>query len=170
MPGKKDEYVQMGYLSVTESGAGTLTFAGLTVYSNVMGQKGLLIHRVDYNIAEGTLDDFAAAGDSLTFGLVGDNSLSGISLDNPAVYDYNYMVREDFGTAGNAKVYKNPVIKNYTELPGGGLLVPADRLYAYAQGGSLTDAATITARFYFTIMDLNAQDYLELAQALRVLK
>jgi len=170
MAGKKDQYSQMGYMRVVESAANTLTFAGLSVFSNVLGQKAMIIHRVEYLLSTATPAFLVADADAITFGLGGDDSLTTVALDSPQIYDYNKIVRVDYGTAGVAFWDVEPIVKDYTMLPGGGKLVPADRLFVWAQGVSIASAITVTARFEYTINDLSAQDYLELAQSLRVLR
>lgn len=169
MPAKKDEYSQLAYVSVTESAANTLTFAGLSVFSNILTPKGIIIHRIEYQISNAVLDLFNASGDTLTYGLAGDDSVSTISLDDAQVYDYNLLQRIDLGAAATGYFRDDVHVNDFSSLPGGGRLVPADRIYAYAQGSGLTGASTIRVRFHFTIKDLSPQQYLELAQSLRVL-
>ena len=164
------DFSQIGYLKVTESGANTLTYAGLSVFSNVLGQKGMIINRAEYRVDTVELQKLVGAGDLIQFGLAGDDSKTSISLKDPDVYDMNEVGYLAFGTPGAAALYEMPVVKDWTALPGGGLLVPADRLFAYVSGNSLATAVAFQVRFWFDIIDLNAQDYLELAQAMRVLK
>lgn len=166
----KELYSQIGYLQVVESAANTLTFNGLSVFSNVLGQKGMLLHRIEYYLPPATIDLLAADNDALLFGMSGTNTLTSITLDNAEVYDYSDLKVNEFGTGANVLLINGVHIKDYGNLPGGGKLVPADRLYAWCKGENLNSAATVNARFDFTILDLSAQDYLELAQSLRVLK
>lgn len=166
----KEQFSQIGYLTVSESAAGTLTFAGLSVFSNVLGQKGMVIHRAEYFRLPAAIGLLIADDDRLEFGISGSNSMTDIDLDDPEVYDYNLCIMEAYGTAANILEFQDPILKDWSNLPGGGLLVPADRLYMWIRGSSLASAASMSVRFWYTILDLSAQDYLELAQALRVLK
>jgi len=170
MPTTKELFAQMGYISVTESAANTLTFAGLSVFSNVLGQKGMVIHRIEYDLPPATLLELSGEGDALIFGLSGTNSLTSILLDSPEIYDYESWYIKHIGTAAVALDRKGVVAKSYESLPGQGILVPADRLYAYLKGTGLGNPVNIKARFWYTILDLSAEQYLELAQSLRVLK
>lgn len=166
----KESYSQIGYLAVTESAANTLTFNGLSVFSNVLGQKGMIIHRADYAISSTTLGVLAASQDGFQVGLAGSDALTTIALDDPEVYDYVFLSRRDYGTAASALILQFPIKRDFTQLPGGGLLVPADRLYGYFEGVNLSNPGGVTIRFWYTIIDLSAADYLELAQSMRVLK
>lgn len=170
MAKQKDMFSQLAYIAVTESGANTLTFASMTVFSNILTPKGLLIHRVSYNLPTGTWDLITTAdGDSLYFGLAGDDSMTAVAMDDPKIYDYNLVTRDDAGTAAAANILNSPKVVDFTMLPGSGKLVPADRLYIWCAGESLTGAATVQARIDFTVADLDASEYLELAQSLRIL-
>lgn len=166
----KDLYSQIAFLNVTESGAATLTFNGLTIATNVLQQSGMIIHRVEYEFNGATLAILNSTSDTWQFGLSGSDSLTTISLQDPEVYDENRIIRVDLGTAGTGMFVAMPIIKDFTNLPGGGRLVPADRLYLFLVGSGTASAGSMNARVHFTITDLNAESYLELAQSLRVLK
>jgi hypothetical protein len=166
----KEQFPQSGYLSVIESAADTLTFNGLSVFSNVLGQKGMVLHRCEYSFDYTSIDRLSANQDGVIFGLAGDDSATTIALDDAEVYDYNLIETVYHGAAASANAYRYPVMKDWTGLPGGGKLVPADRLYGYVAGNNLSGAMALYIRFEYTIVDLSAQEYLELAQALRVLK
>ena len=167
---KSEKFSQIGYLKVEESAANTLTFAGLSVFSNVLSNQGMIIHQVEYSIGSAALQELDAEGDSINFGISGSDSLTTLDLDDPEVYDFNVLRRIDFGTAGSAETIMMPYMKDFSQLPGGGILVPADRLYTYVQGISLVSAITAHCRFRYTLITLSPVDYLELAQTLRVLK
>lgn len=166
----KEQYSQFGYLEVTESAANTLTFGGLSVFSNVLGQKGMIIHRVQYLFSPADIAVLAAADDSVYFGLCGDDSLTTIGLDSASVYDFQRLDLNEYGTAASMLLIRQPFVTDFTGLPGMGKLVPADRVYAFLKGTALASAITVLVRFHYTIIDLSTADYLELAQSLRVLR
>lgn len=166
----KDTFSQIAYLAVTESAANTLTFNGLSVFSNVLGQRGMIIHRIEYLVKTGTYALMTASGDGIAMGLAGSDALTQVAQDDPEVYDLVRLYRQDFGTAATGSVYQTPMVSDYNRLPGGGILVPADRLFLFVLGVSLGGAATINARVRFTLLDMSPSDYLELAQAMRVLR
>jgi len=165
----KEKWSQIGYLTVTESAANTLTFAGLSVFSNVLGQKGMIIHRIQYVLDDSVVNAFSANADGFVFGLAGTDDNTSIYLYDPEIYDYNNVITLQ-GTFVGFTLFRNPVEKSYEYLPGGGLLVPADRLYIFAKGTGFGVAGKVSVRFYFTLVDLAAAEYLELAQSLRVLR
>lgn len=168
---RKDEFSQIGYIQVVESGANTLTFNGLSVFSNILEPKGLVIHQIEYDLDENQRNLVIANADSIVYGLTGADDLTAISLDDAQVYDMGRIMGYTIATAAGTSWEDrfSPFIRDFTDLPGGGRLVPADRIYGFVLGGSLAGPVTLNVRFHFTIMDLTAQQYLELAQALRVL-
>ncbi len=166
---RKDEFSQMAYIAVVESGANSLTFNGISVFSNILTPKGMILHQVEYNINAAAYALLVAAGDAIIFGLSGDDSAAAVALDDAQTYDYNVIQRVDFGAAASGGVVHAIHNVDWTGLPGGGKLVPADRLFGYVQGASIASALSIAIRLQFTLKDLNAQQYIELAQSLRVL-
>lgn len=165
----KDMYTQLAYMSVTESAVNTLTFQGLSVFSNVMQSNAMIIHRIDYYLTAYTLRQLTASADALLFGVGGDDTLATIDPGNAQVYDYQQIQQLIHGTPANAQLVNQTYRVDFSTLPGGGRIVPADRLYGFVQGTSLADVATVNIRVHFTITPLSAQEYLELAQSLRVL-
>ncbi len=166
----KDLFSQIGYIDVTMSAINTLTFNGLSVFSNILTPKGLIIHYIEYALGTATLQDLDTDGDQIFFGLCGDDQMAAILLSNAQVYDNHALTRlESAAAATNFLLDKSPIKQDFTGLPGGGRLVPADRIYVYAGSGGMTVVGVVSCRFHFTLKDLSAQEYIELAQSLRVL-
>lgn len=166
---QKDEFAQIAYIGVNESAANTLTFNGLSVFSNVLTPKGLLVHAVEYHILPATIDLLAADTDGIRLGLAGTDQITAIEWDDARVYDFNSYVVNFYGTPASQWIFEMPIRVDWSGLPGGGRLLPADRIYGFVQGIALGGAASIEIRFHFTLIDLSAQQYIELAQSLRVL-
>lgn len=166
---KKDEFSQIAYMTVTETALNTLTFQGMSVFSNILTPKGMVIHRIEYECPVANQALIAASNDYLTFGIAGDDTLTAIVLSDAKVYDYQTVALREVGTPASAFLFSTMHIIDFTQLPGGGRLVPADRVYMFVEGVSLTGPATVSARLHFTLKDLAPQQYIELAQALRVL-
>ncbi len=171
MPAKrKDVFSQIGYVTVTMAAINTLAFNGLSVFSNILTPKGLIIHMAEYFVGTATLQDIDTDGDQFYFGLCGDDSIAAIDQANAQVYDHHGIIRlESAGAAANFILVDTPIVKDFSTLPGGGRLLPADRIYIYAGSGGMTVVGNVTCRFHFTLKDLSAQEYIELAQSLRVM-
>lgn len=166
----KDTYAQIAFLTVTEAAANTLTFGGLSVFSNVLSQQAMIVHRIEYEFNITSLTYMSGTGDGMVFGLAGSDTISAITMADPQVYDENRFALWYMGTPATIKWQETPIVRDWTGMPGGGKLVPADRLYIYLQGISLANPATVVARVHFTLLEMSASEYLELAQSLRVLR
>lgn len=167
-----DKFTQFAYLSVTMSGANTLTFARLDVITGaLMGSKqyGLLIERAEIWYADATLRDLDTDGDTMESALTVSNGISDISPSNPEVIVHQAVLRTDAGTAANATFHIEPIARDFTGLTGGGLLVPADRLYLAMASSGMTVAGVTRMRLYYKTVELGAQEYLELLQARSIL-
>ncbi len=165
-----DKFANIAHLQVTESAAGTLTYAQLSMANTLMSERfAMIIHRAEVTISN-IHSQFNAAGDTANFGLCLSDRVTNITdLSQPEVLFMGQLVRVDFGAAASGYFFERPVVYDFTLLPGGGLLVPADRLYIGAQGVSLVAALTVAMRLYYTVMPLDTADYWELIEARRVM-
>lgn len=164
--GRSDQFVQYASAQVTETAANTLTFQQLQTGGMLFERRAMVFHRIEYAVNVGALD---AEADKITFGWITNNQVTAPTLDDPNVIDLNLARRADAGAAASAQFYMDPYIKDFSALPGGGLIVPSHPLYLFAVGDSLASAVTITSRVFFTLKTLSAQDFIELVEALRVI-
>ena len=165
-----DVFIQFGYLSVTQSAADTLTFSdGLNVGIGLFQNGALVIHKVDWEVSPTTYTAMNADGDRIIAALCGDNKLTDLDLDNTSIYDKMSKEHKELTAVGFETMDLN-FNHDYSTLPGGGLIIPADRLYLAVYSSGTGIANTVRVRIYFTLRTLSAADYLELAQSLRVFK
>jgi len=165
-----DIFIQFGYLSVTQSAADTLTFSdGLNVGIGLFQNGAIVIHKVDWEISPTTYTALSADADRIVCALCGDNKLTDLDMDNTSIYDKVGISRKE-DTAIGYKIVNLNFHHDYSTLPGGGLIIPADRLYLAVYSSGTGIANVVRTRIYFTLRTLSAADYLELAQSLRVFK
>jgi len=167
--GKKDQFANFAVISVTETAANTLTFKKLETGISLMDKVAWVINRVEYLVEEFNATVFNATGDFALYGLSVSNSFSNVAVSETTILDYNRSSRIDFGTAANAFFKHEPIVRDYSSMPNGGILVPPVPLYLFAQGESLTAALRVTARLYYTTLSLSVDQYWELVEARRVL-
>ncbi len=165
-----DKFANIAHLSVTESAAGTLAFAQLAMANTLMSERfAMVIHRAEVTISN-PHSQFNASGDTASYGLALSDRITNITdLSQPELLFFGQTTRIDIGTAASGFFYERPQIFDFTDLPGGGLLVPADRLYIGALGTSLVAVLTVSMRLYYTVMPLETSDYWELIEARRVM-
>jgi len=167
---KTDQYSQIGYISVTQSAANTLTFNGISIMTSFLSNSAMILHEVLYQVGPNDVALMTATQDAIYVGVTGADNITTVLLNDPEVYDMRYIHRHDMGAAASGALITGPIITDFTDMPGGGVLVPADRIYGFVDSTGLASAITVEMRFRFTILELSAQEYLELAQALRVLR
>ena len=160
--GAVDKYSNLLYDSVTESGANTLTFEAIDIGLNIFDKVGLLIHRIEWYRWH---DLLAAAADLLTFGLSASNGWATATPAETSILTYHRASLVDYGTAGNNYLTVDPMIDDFTTLPGGGLLTTPKPLYMFGAGSNLASAATIKMRMFFTIVTLKPEEYFELLES-----
>lgn len=166
---KTDVYANIAFLRVTESAPNTLTFAQLQMANTLMTEKAaLIIHRIDWWVDGMFLTD--ANGDTAAFGLsLSDRILSLVDPSAPELLAWHQFTMVYTGVPANASIFQQPIMEDFTSLPGGGLLVPADRIYVGVKGGSLTAVSSAICRFFYTVKPLDTSDYWELIEARRIM-
>jgi hypothetical protein len=164
-----DSFANMAYLKVTEASAGTLKFAKLQLATEFgTPKKAMIIHRLEFLL--GSAANFNASADGIDSALTLSDKLTDISdLSQPEVLVWVQMVRRDFGTAASGFLEHWPIVRDFASLPGGGLIVPANYLYLGIQSTSATAVCSATMRLYYTAMDLEDTDYLQLLEARSIL-
>ncbi len=168
MPEIKDYFVNQAYLTVVESAANTLTFNQLLTNTSIHEKVGWLISRIDYEFSV-TATNFAATNDFVQFGLSVSDAIAAVGQDKSAVIDYNKFTRVDLGTAGSGLFVRMPFTKTFSNLQGGGLLVPPNPIFMFVKGGALTSAVTMEARMFYTVKSLKTEDFWELVELRRMI-
>ena len=164
---KKDEFANVIAYDLTLSAANTLTFSEIIIGLNIYDKVALVIHRFEFEPKEAALNEMTAAGDSIAGALVSSNQISGLTPDNIEVIDRRKIFRLDMGTAGSGQILEQPITSDFSEMPGGGLLVPPKPLYWAGDSTGLASAAGMILRLYFTIKQLSDAQYLELLETRR---
>ena len=164
----EEKFVNQAYMSVTESGIGTLTFSKLETGISIYEKVGWLISRLDYftPILAGQFD---TNDDNIIFGISALDSFVAPSLKLSAVIDFNQVARRDFGVAASAWIEVTPFTKSFADLPGGGLLVPPNPIYLFALGAGLIAAHTVQVRMFYTVVKLKVEDFWELVEQRRMI-
>lgn len=165
----KDKFSQVARLAVTESAANTLTFAELQVGVPMFEQKGLIVHRLEFYISAQTLGYLADTGDFIRLAFTLSNTIASLDLSYPEIIDMIIFQRFEEGTPANFVWQNWPIIHDFNEMPGGGLLIPCQNLYAaiFATGASTACAGQF--RVHYTYFDMSPEDYLELLQRMKVI-
>lgn len=164
----QDKFPNRMWFDVTESAANTLTFGQVQTGTQTFSRMAFVIHKVEWHC--GNLNLLVANDDRITAAITGSNKMTALSLDDPAVYAFTEVIPVVYGTAADADLYFQPWMQDFTSMPGGGLIIPSYPLYIAAEGTSLASASHVSARVYFTQMELKPDEYIELSESTRMIE
>jgi hypothetical protein len=149
------------------TGANTLTFDEIDVGVNIFDKAALILSRLEYDPAAASLQDLDDDGDQIVMGLTASNNISSLSPNQAEVIDRVMVLEIEQGTPANFVHFTNPIVHDFSGLPGGGLLIPPKPLYLAAYSSGMTVAGVVDIRMYFRILRLEASQYLELLETRR---
>lgn len=165
---KSDMFANFAAIRVLESAANTQTSAKFAFPFSIMDKMALVISRIEYWL--GSLSQLNSSGDFIYGALTTAASVVGISdQTNPLIVDSMAWLRNDFGTAANGMIYQTPIVKDFSNLMGGGLLVAPNPLYAMVEGSGEASASALYIKLFYTYMELGTDEYWQLVESRRVI-
>ncbi len=166
----EDKFANYAIVTCTESAANTLTFKKLETGISLSEKVAWVVNRLEYVLTSLNATIFNATADGFYYGLSVSNAFSSPTVLENTILDYNMMHRVDIGAAASGFFLPMPIIKDFSTLPGGGIIVPPTPLYLFGMGGGLTAAMNVTVRIHYTMRVLKIDEYWELVEARRVLE
>lgn len=159
----KDTYSNIAIAQVTASAANTLTFAQIIFGVGLFQGVALLVHRVNWYPHSTTLRELVAATDALFMALTTSNKLTSIEdVLDPSIIALRSRISVGAATAD----WDLPLVTDFTSLPGGGKLVPANPMFIAIKQSGAAAAGLIRATMDFTFVSLDSDAYLELLQSM----
>jgi hypothetical protein len=163
-----DQFANIAAIGVTETAANTMTSAKFAFPFSIMDKMALLINRMEY-----WFEGFSALN-SQEDNIVGclTTASSVISINNqadPQIIDSCRLVRVDIGAAASGVLLGQPFIKDFSTLPGGGLLVAPSPLYAMIKGTGNAAVTGLQLKLFYTYMELSTDQYWELVESRRII-
>ena len=169
MAKKTDQFANKFFGTVVEGSANTLTFNEIPTNVDVFSKKAWVLHALEWYPGVASLNALDAADDVIQAALVSSQAISALSLGDPGVIDL-LEIEANVATAVGFAVSILPIRRDFTSMPGGGLIISPRPLYLAVKGISLGGALTVSCRGYFTAIDLNADEYLELVDFYRIVQ
>ncbi len=166
----QDNFVNKAYAKVTESAANTLTFQEIQTGLAMFEKVAWVIHRIQWFLGNVLITELLATSDRIVMALCGNNKMTSLDLADQAVYDLCSVRTYVSGTPATGYIFVNPFIRDFSNLPGGGIIIPPRPLYVGAKGDGLTSASIIEARIEFTYKQLKGDEYWELVEATRIIE
>lgn len=163
-----DQYANIAAVLNQESAAGTATYARFNFPYSVTDKVAILISRIEYWI--GNLHQLNTSQDYVVAGLCAASAL--VSLENqadPGLVDSCKIQRIDIGTAASGLLVSIPVIKDFSSLPGGGILVAPSPLYAGIVSSGAGGVLAAWTKLFYTYKELATDEYWELVESRRII-
>lgn len=162
----KDLYTNRAWFDVTESAANTLTFSEVNTGVQAFSRMAWVINRIDWHC--GNVSELIASADRIKGAITSSNKVSSLDLEDPSIIAFLELITTVRSAVGSDP-YIEPLVFDYSGLPGGGLIVPGYPLFIAVEGTSLTNPVHLSARVYFQILELKADEYIELVEATRMI-
>lgn len=159
-----DLYSNILVARLTMSAADTLTFSEVQVGFSIFERLGILISRIEYHPTAATVHLFNATQDRIVFGVTASDELTSLDPTSPAVIDTAAIYGVASGAPADLVVTQWPMVKDYSNLRGGGLLITPRPWFVAMTSNSLGTAGACYVRFYFTVEKLADADYFELLE------
>jgi hypothetical protein len=166
--GGADQFANLAVITVAEAAAGTLAFKKLETGISLFEKLAWIIHRLEYEY-DMNATQFNGTGDSMEMGCCTSDQITTIASTNAAVIDRFRCMRADYGAAAASYQFTSPFVKDFTNLPGGGIIIPPNPLYAFVKGTGLAAVAGFTLRIFYTNRPLAADEFWELVEARRII-
>lgn len=168
---KTDEFANTASITVTETGNNTLTYVQLQTGIGLNEKVAWIINRIEYYISSYFSDLFNADNDELHLGVSQANVLASqntlAAYRDPALIDKIAIHRCDLGVAASGFYRELPIIKDFSSLPGGGLIMAPVPLFGFAQGVGLASASSSVIKLFYTQIELAVDQYWQLVEARR---
>jgi len=165
---KTDTFANLAAVLVAEAVAGTAAYLKYAFPFSIMDKMGLIINRLEY--WPGNLNNLNSSTDAVIMGLSISSSITDLTdQSNPAIVDSERVQRIDLGVAASGFFFEEPLIKDFSSLPGGGLLVAPNPLYGFVQGFGAGGVMNSWIKLFYTYMELTADEYWQLVESRRII-
>jgi hypothetical protein len=164
-----DKFANQAVITAVESAVNTLTFKKLETGVSLFEKVAWLISRLEYYVSTSMMALLVASADGLQAALTATDQMAALTLTNNAVLDYFELSRHDIGAAATGHLVQNVFTKDFSTLPGGGILVPPNPLYLGSHGVSVAAVVTMVVKIFYTTYELGTEEYWELVEARRII-
>lgn len=166
--GSKDQRANLAAVTVEESVAGTLASVKFNFPFSIQDKTGLVINRIEY--WPRGFHQLNGATDYIWLGLLaGKDIVDPLDQSDPVLVDSMRAIRNDYGAAASGEIIMLPVVKDWSQLPGGGLLVAPAPLYAACVGSGAAGIVGGYVKLFYTYLSLTADEYWELVESRRII-
>lgn len=164
----KDKFTNLAAVSVVEAVAGTQVSVKFNFPFSVMDKTGLIINRIEY--WPSGLHQLNSGTDYIWLGLLAASAIvNPLDQSDPVLIDSMRIIRNDLGAAATGELISMPFIKDFSQLPGGGILVAPAPLYAATVGSGGAGVVGGFVKLFYTYLSLTTDEYWELVESRRII-
>lgn len=165
---KTDAFANVAAIYALESAANTQTAFKFAFPFSIMDKMGLIINRIEYWMeGQGSLN---STQDRVIVALAAGAALVDINTQSdPLIVDSYKIMRLDLGAAASGIIVESPFIKDFSAMPGGGILVAPNPLYAIIQGIGCAAATAAWVKLFYTYVELGTDEYWQLVESRRII-
>ncbi len=160
----KDLFSNRALEDITMSAINTLTFKKVNFAVGVFQGVALILHQVKYHFLSSVMLEFVGS-DEMQVGLTVSDRVDDLVMDSIEVIDSHELVAVEHGVPANATLYKTPIVSDFTGLPGGGMLLPANPIFLAMMTLGFAAVGRAQVELIFTFKELSDKDYIELMQS-----
>jgi hypothetical protein len=163
-----DRYANLAAVHPVEAVVGTAKFEKFAFPYSIMDKIGILVCRIEYLFL--SLAQLNSSGDSLECCLSIDDGIADFQdYTNPAMVDSAYIARYDLGAAATGNFVISPIVRDFSQLPGGGILVAPNPLYGGVKSSGAGGVMGCWVRLWYTYMTLATDEYWQLVESRRII-
>jgi len=156
----RDTYVNRALATVNMTAANVETFEQIRFAVGLYQGVAVLIHKIEYHPTIATCRELVGAADHLAVGLTNTDQLTSLNPVDPRVLGAISITC----IAANVEPIRPPIILDFTDLPQGGIIIPANPLYLGMDTAGFANPGSCSIIIYFTFKQLSDAEYVELLQ------
>ncbi len=166
--GSLDKFANIAGMSLAMTAANTTTYGKFDFPFSVMDKTALLISRIEYILAG--IDQLNSSGDYCIMGLSVRKDLTLITdVEDPAILDTTRLWRYDLGAAATGNFIQYPIIRDFSTLPSGGMIVAPNPLYFFVGSSGAGGVLSGYVRIWYTNLALADSEYWQLVESRRII-
>jgi hypothetical protein len=158
-----DNFAQIMSGGISEAVAGTLAFSNrIELGYSLADHVGIIIHGIELFFSPAVQNLLLDLNDYIQFAMTSSDQLTTLSAQASNVIFYIERQLQKYGTAASGWKDDMPIVRDWTNLPGGGILVAPNPLYFAIRGVSMAAQVGASYRMYYTAVALSEQGFREL--------
>ncbi len=162
---KADRFVNRAIQRVTMSAANTLTFQQVNFAAGIFQGVAVLLHRVIFHVGATAWRELVGLTDSFAVALTVSQQIADLNMTNAEVIIRRQFICTIVGAVVSMVQRQEEVEVDLSNLPGGGILIPANPIFVAMISANLTTPGVCDCEMLFTFKELADADYIELIQS-----